>query len=107
MLGPESRLKFPVELVEAMAALARFDSLELFVSAVDTFDSKEACETCLNNPDVSRAVVHLERYLGLQLIERRARGARLTDAGVALHDRAKKCLGDFTLASNTVARPAR
>lgn len=52
--------------------------------------SRAAAVLHLSQPAVSRAVLGLERDVGLPLLERGARGVRLTDAGAALYARARE-----------------
>lgn len=52
--------------------------------------SRAAAALRLSQPAVSRAVAVLEREVGVPLLERGARGIRLTEAGSALHDRARE-----------------
>ncbi|GJG89575.1 LysR family transcriptional regulator [Gemmatimonadetes bacterium T265] len=52
--------------------------------------SRAATVLRLSQPAVSKAVLGLEREIGLPLLERGARAARLTDAGEALYQRARE-----------------
>ena len=47
--------------------------------------SRAAAALHLSQPAVSKAVAGLEREVGLPLLERGARGVRLTEGGAALH----------------------
>ena len=52
--------------------------------------SRAAITLRLSQPAVSKAVLGLEREVGLPLLERGAGGVRLTDAGAALYQRARE-----------------
>lgn len=52
--------------------------------------SRAAVVLHLSQPAVSKAVIGLERELGLPLLERGAGGVRLTDAGATLYHRARE-----------------
>lgn len=52
--------------------------------------SKAAARLRLSQPAVSKAVLGLERQVGLPLLERGAGGVRLTDAGAGLLERARE-----------------
>lgn len=64
-------------------------ALRVFVAVADAGSfTRAASRLNLSQPAVSKAVLGLERQLGLPLLERGARGVRLTEAGAALHARA-------------------
>jgi DNA-binding transcriptional LysR family regulator len=64
-------------------------ALRVFAAVADAGSfTRAAARLNLSQPAASKAVLGLERQLGLPLLERGARGVRLTDAGAALHARA-------------------
>lgn len=66
-------------------------ALRVFVAVVDRGGfSRAAAVLHLSQPAVSKAVAGLEREVGLPLLERGARGVRLTEGGAALHARARE-----------------
>ncbi len=66
-------------------------ALRVFAAVVDAGGfSRAAARLRLSQPAVSKAVAVLEREAGVPLLERGARGIRLTEAGAALHDRARE-----------------
>src|SRR5688572_17293873 len=66
-------------------------ALRVFAAVVEHRGfSRAAGALHLSQPAVSKAVAGLERDVGLPLLERGARGVRLTDAGAVLHDRARE-----------------
>jgi DNA-binding transcriptional LysR family regulator len=65
------------------------NAVEMFVSVVQAGSlSAGATRMGLPLPKVSRRVRDLERQLNVQLLERSARGTRLTDAGARLYEHA-------------------
>jgi DNA-binding transcriptional LysR family regulator len=65
--------------------------LRVFTAVADRRGfTKAAAALHLSQPAVSKAVRGLERQLGTPLLERGARGVRLTEAGAALHARARE-----------------
>ena len=67
------------------------NATRMFVAVVQT-GSLSAAATRLGTPlaTLSRRLRDLERQLGVQLLERSARGARLTDAGARLYEHASR-----------------
>ncbi len=61
----------------------------------------------IQQPPLSRLIRGMERELDVQLFRRKARGVELTDAGRALHDRARVILADVDQAFETTRRTAR
>jgi DNA-binding transcriptional LysR family regulator len=74
----------------------RFTDIETFVAVVDQGSFSAAAER-LGKPKsaVSRRVAQLERRLGARLLNRTTRRLSLTDAGRALHERARRLLNDL------------
>ncbi len=71
----------------------RLLQLALFVRTVESGSfSKAAREFGLSQPSVSRAIAALERRLGVKLLVRTTRQVSATDAGEALHARARDAL---------------
>ena len=71
----------------------RLQQLALFVRTVESGSfSKAAREFGLSQPSVSRAIVALERRLGVKLLVRTTRQVSATDAGEALLARARDAL---------------
>src|SRR5438105_3166500 len=68
--------------------------LRLF-AAVAQRRSFTAAAAALNisQPAISKALAELERSTGLPLVDRSGKAVRLTDAGVALYDRARELFG--------------
>src|SRR5258705_9154232 len=67
------------------------NATRMFVAAVQV-GSLSAAATRLGTPlpTLSRRIRDLERHLGVQLLERSARGTKLTDAGARLYDHASR-----------------
>ena len=66
-------------------------ALRVFAAVVEHAGfSRAAAALHLSQPAVSKAVAGLERDVGMPLLERGARGVRLTDAGAMLHERARE-----------------
>ncbi|HEY0997007.1 MAG TPA: LysR family transcriptional regulator [Gemmatimonadaceae bacterium] len=66
-------------------------ALRTFAAVVDAGGfSRAAASLRLSQPAVSKAVAVLEAEVGVPLLERGARGIRLTEAGAALHGRARE-----------------
>ncbi|MHB1265868.1 MAG: LysR family transcriptional regulator [Gemmatimonadaceae bacterium] len=66
-------------------------ALRVFAAVVDAGGfSRAAALLRLSQPAVSKAVAVLEREVGVPLLERGTRGIRLTEAGTALHGRARE-----------------
>jgi DNA-binding transcriptional LysR family regulator len=66
-------------------------ALRVFAAVVDAGGfSRAAAVLRLSQPAVSKAVSVLEAEVGVPLLERGARGIRLTEAGSALHGRARE-----------------
>ncbi|MEM1087949.1 MAG: hydrogen peroxide-inducible genes activator [Pseudomonadota bacterium] len=69
--------------------------LEFLCSIADEGSFSQAAKSChVTQPTLSSAIKELEALLGLQLIEREARGASLTRAGQAAVERARLILSD-------------
>ena len=69
--------------------------LEFLCAVADQGSFSKAAETChVTQPTLSAAVKEIEGLLGVQLIEREARGASLTRAGEAAVERARSILSD-------------
>lgn len=67
--------------------------LEFLCAVADQGSFSKAAETChVTQPTLSAAIKEVEGLLGVQLIEREARGASLTPAGEAAVDRARVIL---------------
>ena len=67
--------------------------LEFLCAVADQGSFSKAAETChVTQPTLSAAIKEVESVLGVQLIEREARGASLTQAGEAAVDRARSIL---------------
>ncbi|HXT16819.1 MAG TPA: LysR substrate-binding domain-containing protein [Gemmatimonadaceae bacterium] len=68
--------------------------LRLFAAVVDHGGFTRAAEALnLSQPAISKSLKELEAGLGLSLIDREGRSLRLTDAGRALHSRARELFG--------------
>jgi DNA-binding transcriptional LysR family regulator len=68
--------------------------LRLFTAVVEHGGfTKAAAALNLSQPAISKSLKELEAGLGLALIDRGARGLRLTDAGRTLHGRARELFG--------------
>src|SRR3954454_21058523 len=67
------------------------NATRMFVAVVQV-GSLSAAATRLGTPlpTLSRRIRDLERHLGVQLLERSARGTKLTDAGARLYDHASR-----------------
>lgn len=69
--------------------------LEFLCAVADQGSFSKAAETChVTQPTLSAAIKEIESLLGVQLIEREARGASLTRAGEAAVERARSVLSD-------------
>ena len=69
--------------------------LEFLCAVADQGSFSKAAETChVTQPTLSAAIKEIEGLLGVQLIEREARGASLTRAGEAAVQRARSILSD-------------
>ena len=69
--------------------------LEFLCAVADHGSFSKAAEAChVTQPTLSAAVKEVEGLLGVQLIERAARGASLTQAGEAASERARVILSD-------------
>lgn len=69
--------------------------LEFLCAVADQGSFSKAAETChVTQPTLSAAIKEIEGLLGVQLIEREARGASLTRAGEAAVERARSILSD-------------
>ena len=73
--------------------------LRLFTAVVDHGGfTRAATHLNLSQPAISKSLAELERQLNVRLIDRSGRSARLTDAGEALHARARELFGVERLA---------
>lgn len=69
--------------------------LEFLCAVADNGSFSKAAEAChVTQPTLSAAIKEIEGLLGVQLIEREARGASLTQAGEAAVERARGILSD-------------
>ncbi|MEE2930767.1 MAG: hydrogen peroxide-inducible genes activator [Pseudomonadota bacterium] len=69
--------------------------LEFLCAVAEQGSFSKAAETChVTQPTLSAAIKEIEGLLGVQLIEREARGASLTRAGEAAVERARSILSD-------------
>ena len=69
--------------------------LEFLCAVADQGSFSKAADSChVTQPTLSAAIKEVESMLGVQLIEREARGASLTQAGEAAVDRARTILSD-------------
>ena len=69
--------------------------LEFLCAVADHGSFSKAAEACfVTQPTLSAAIKEIEGHLGVQLIEREARGASLTPAGEAAVERARTILSD-------------
>lgn len=77
--------------------------LEYFLAVADTGSFTRAAHGLLiAQPSLSQAIAALERDLGSELFERHGRGVRLTPAGEALVEPARRTLRSFQLARGAV-----
>ena len=77
--------------------------LECFVAVVDSGGfTKAAADLRVAQPSLSQTIASLERELGTVLFHRVGRGVRLSAAGAALLDPARRVLRDFTVAQDSV-----
>lgn len=77
--------------------------LEYFLAVADTGSFTRAAHGLLiAQPSLSQAIAALERDLGTQLFERHGRGVRLTQAGEALVEPARRVVRSFQLARGAV-----
>jgi DNA-binding transcriptional LysR family regulator len=68
--------------------------LRLFAAVVEQGGFTNAARTLrLSQPAISKSLNELERQLHVSLLERGARGVRLTEAGRALYGRARELFG--------------
>lgn len=68
--------------------------VRLFAAVIDHGGfTRAAAELNLSQPAISKSLSELERQLNVRLLERSGRTTRLTDAGRALHARAKELFG--------------
>jgi DNA-binding transcriptional LysR family regulator len=74
--------------------------LEYFLAVAET-QSFSGAARALNiaQPSLSHSIASLERELGVTLFERLARGVRMTDAGAAMLEPARRVLRSFALVS--------
>ena len=68
-------------------------SLEVFIAVAETGQMRSGAQMLgLSQPAASQHISSLEKAFGTQLIDRSVRPARLTHAGVRLHNRAQRIL---------------
>ena len=73
----------------------RLAALEIFVRVVDTGSfSAVARDRNIGQPAVSKAVIQLERWLGVSLLMRSTRSVVPTEAGRVFYERAKRTIED-------------
>lgn len=73
----------------------RFRRMEIFVAVVEAGQFTRAAETLhLSKSAVSHGLTDLEKYLGLQLLNRNNRSLQLTGAGQNYYDHCKRILAD-------------
>jgi len=87
------------------------DQLRYFVAVAEEGQiTRAAKKLYIAQPALSQAIAQLESELGLQLLERHARGVRLTPAGEAFLEKARAVVAterDVTLTAQSLARAAR
>ncbi|MEM0985770.1 MAG: LysR substrate-binding domain-containing protein [Pseudomonadota bacterium] len=83
--------------------------LQFLTAIAETGSFSRAAEHChVTQPTLSNAIKEVETLLGIQLVERHARGIELTAAGEIAADRAKTILAsaqDLVAATRQTARP--
>lgn len=86
-----------------------FRQLQFLVALADQGSFSKAAGAChVTQPTLSAAVREVEGLLGVQLVERQARGAQLTPSGATVVDRARRILADvddLVLAANDSGQP--
>ncbi|MGO1562402.1 MAG: LysR family transcriptional regulator [Actinomycetaceae bacterium] len=81
----------------------RFEWLTSYLSVVDFGGFAAAAEhTFRSQPRISSHIADLERHLGAQLFDRKARPVRLTDAGVAYLEHARRVVQDLEAGTTSV-----
>jgi DNA-binding transcriptional LysR family regulator len=87
------------------------DQLRYFVTVAEEGQiTRAAKKLYIAQPALSQAIAQLESELGLQLLERHARGVRLTPAGEAFLEKARTVVEterDVSLTAESLARAAR
>ena len=79
------------------------NAAQMFVSVVQAGSLSAAAQrTGIPLPTLSRRIRELERELKVQLLERSARGTRLTDAGTRLYEHATRGIEAFVEAEQAV-----
>jgi DNA-binding transcriptional LysR family regulator len=82
-----------------------FSQLEAFTQVVARKSFSRAAERLGVTPSsVSRAVVALEKRLGVRLLNRTTRSLSVTEEGAAFHERALAILSDLQDAERIVSR---
>jgi DNA-binding transcriptional LysR family regulator len=85
--------QYACDMTDAQRGLPGVSDLAVLVAIADNGGIGAAArELGLAQPNASRALARLERRLGIGLVERTARGSRLTDAGNAVVDWARDVL---------------
>ena len=85
--------------------MAMLDGIELFTVAVDAGSFSAAARRLGVTPSaVSRRVAALEAELGVQLLARTTRSLRLTEDGLAFHERCARILEELGEARDAIAR---
>lgn len=78
-----------------MVADLKLKDLRYLVALADTRHFGQAAAACLvSQPTLSAQLRKLEQYLGVQLVERRPRHVRLTEAGTAITIRARQVVAN-------------
>lgn len=84
---------------ESFASSISFQQLRLFESVGRLESVRQGSEECnLSQPAVTQALSKLERQVGFALLERRASGSYLTEAGTILHLRARRMFAQLAAA---------
>ncbi|MFY7834916.1 MAG: LysR substrate-binding domain-containing protein [Novosphingobium sp.] len=84
---------------ESFAASISFQQLRLFESVGRLESVRQGSEECnLSQPAVTQALSKLERQVGFSLLERRASGSYLTEAGKILHLRTRRMFAQLAAA---------
>ena len=91
--------------------MASLRQLHYFVTVAEEGQLTRAAQRLhLSQPALSQAVAQLEAQLGVELLERHARGVGLTTAGEAFFEKARsavQALAEVDVAADTLSRAAR